>query len=113
MDAALARHDAILRAEIERSHGTIAKFMGDGVLAVFDHPADAVTAAVNAQVTLAAEQWPGTPLRVRMGIHTGEVRARGGDVFGPNVNLAARIQGAAHGGQILLSANTELLVRDS
>ena len=113
MDAALARHDAILRAEIARSHGAVAKFMGDGVLAVFDHPADAVTAAVNVQVALAAEQWSGKPLRVRMGIHTGEVRVRGGDVFGPNVNLAARIQGAAHGGQILLSANTELLVRDS
>jgi predicted ATPase/class 3 adenylate cyclase len=113
MDAALARHDAILQAEIERSGGVVSKHRGDGVMALFDRPADAVTATVAAQLVLRNEQWPGAPLRVRMGIHTGEVRTRAGDVFGPDVNLAARIENAAHGGQILVSASTESLVRNS
>jgi predicted ATPase/class 3 adenylate cyclase len=113
MDAALARHDAILQAEIERSGGVVSKHRGDGIMALFDRPADAVTATVAAQLVLRNEQWPGAPLRVRMGIHTGEVRTRAGDVFGPDVNLAARIENAAHGGQILVSASTESLVRNS
>ncbi|MGH9271690.1 MAG: adenylate/guanylate cyclase domain-containing protein, partial [Ilumatobacteraceae bacterium] len=113
MDASLVRHDDILRTEVERSRGVVAKHTGDGVLAIFDVPLDAVRAAVAAQVALRAEPWPGPPLRVRMGIHTGEARMRDGDAFGPSVNLAARIQTAAHGGQILLSAATEALVRIS
>jgi predicted ATPase/class 3 adenylate cyclase len=111
MDAALGRHDAILRAEIERFSGVVTKHRGDGVMAIFDRPANAVRAALAAQLALQDEQWPGAPLRVRMGIHTGEVRSRAGDIFGPDVNLAARIENAAHGGQILISASTEPLVR--
>jgi predicted ATPase/class 3 adenylate cyclase len=113
MDAALARHDAILQSEIERHRGAVIKHRGDGVLAMFDDPVDGVRAAVAAQLALHAEQWPGPPLRVRMGLHTGEVRVRGGDLFGPTVNLAARIENAAHGGQMLLSSTTEALVRGS
>jgi predicted ATPase/class 3 adenylate cyclase len=113
MDAALARHDAILRTEIERFGGTIRKHRGDGVLAVFDRPTDVPPALIAAQLALQDEEWPGAPLRVRMGAHTGEVRHRSGDIFGPEVNLAARVENAAHGGQILLSAATESLVRES
>jgi predicted ATPase/class 3 adenylate cyclase len=112
MDASLVRHDAILRTEIERCHGVVAKHTGDGVLALFDAPSDAVQAAVASQVALRAEPWAGAPLRVRMGINTGEARLRGGDAFGPSVNLAARIEDAAHGGQILVSATTAALIRD-
>ncbi len=113
MDAALARHDAILEDEIAKHRGVVVKHSGDGVLAAFDNPADGVKAAIAAQVALHSEQWPGPPLRVRMGLHTGDVRVRGGDVFGPTVNLAARIENAAHGGHILVSATTEALVRGS
>ena len=60
-----------------------------------------------AQVALGAERWPErAELRVRMGLHTGEAVERDGDYFGPAVNLAARIMGAAHGGQILATATT-------
>ena len=45
-------------------------------------------------------------LRVRMGLHTGEVDERDGDYFGPAVNRAARIMAAGHGGQMLVSAAT-------
>jgi predicted ATPase/class 3 adenylate cyclase len=113
MDAALARHDAILHAEVERFGGVVSKHRGDGVMAIFDRPADAVKATVAAQLALRAEPWPVAPLRVRMGVHTGEVRSRAGDIFGPDVNLAARIENAAHGGQILVSARTETLVRNA
>ena len=112
MDASLVRHDTILQCEIDRVGGVITKHRGDGVLAIFERPSDAVEATIAAQRALAVEQWPGPPLKVRMGVHTGEVRDRDGDVFGPNVNLAARIQDAAHGGQVLVSESTEPLVRN-
>ena len=51
-------------------------------------------------------------LRVRMGLHTGEVVQREGDYFAPAMNRAARLMAAGHGGQILLSAATYELVRD-
>jgi predicted ATPase/class 3 adenylate cyclase len=113
MEETLVRHDEILGAEISRFGGLITKHTGDGVMAVFESPASAVSATVAAQLALRDERWPGAPARVRMGVHTGEVRRRAGDFFGPSVNLAARIEGAAHGGQILASASTEALVHDS
>ena len=76
-------------------------------MAVFAVPVSAVTAAVAAQRGLFAETWPhGCAIRVRMGIHTGEVESRGGDFFGPAVNRTARIMSAGHGGQVLLSEAT-------
>ena len=54
-----------------------------------------VRAALDAQTTLANAQWPtSTPIRVRMGLHTGETAERDGDYFGPAVNRAARIMAA-------------------
>ncbi len=62
-------------------------------------------------VGLLAEPWPDTcPIRVRMGIHTGDAEARGGDYFGPAVNRTARIMSAGHGSQILLSDSTAAIV---
>ena len=95
------------RSAIAGSGGEIVKTTGDGLMAVFAVPADAVTAAVAAQHGLFAETWPiGCAIRVRMGIHTGEVESRGGDFFGPAVNRTARIMSAGHGGQVLLSEAT-------
>ena len=106
MRQALARHDAILSSAIDGNDGDIVKTTGDGLMAVFDGALDAVRASVAAQRALIAEPWPTTaPIRVRMGIHTGEAESRGGDYFGPAVNRAARIMAAGHGGQILLSAS--------
>jgi predicted ATPase/class 3 adenylate cyclase len=104
MQGALGRHDVLLRSAIAEARGNVVKTMGDGLMAVFGAPVAAVSAAIAAQHALLEESWPaGCAIRVRMGIHTGEAEARGGDFFGPAVNRAARIMAAGHGGQILLS----------
>ena len=73
--------------------------------------ADGLGAAVDAQARLGAELWPdGAGIRVRMGLHTGEVEERGGDYFGPAVNRAARLMAVAHGGQVVCSEVTAGLV---
>ena len=104
MQTALARHDALVRAAIVSSGGTVVKMTGDGVYAAFDEPVGALAAAVSIQRGIAA---PGDEdaleLRVRCGLHLGEVERRDDDYFGGAVNRAARIMAAAHGGQILLS----------
>ena len=105
MDAALARHDEIMRATIGAHRGYIFSTAGDAFAASFARPGDAVDAAVEAQQGLAAEPWPSdAAILVRMGIHTGEAVERGGDYFGPTLNLGARIMSAGHGGQVLISA---------
>jgi class 3 adenylate cyclase len=111
MQSALARHEVLLRTAIEGSDGDVVKTTGDGLMAVFTAPVAAVSAAIAAQVALFAEPWPSAcPIRVRMGIHTGEAEARGGDFFGPAVNRTARIMAVGHGGQVLLSGSTVALL---
>ncbi|HXY91420.1 MAG TPA: adenylate/guanylate cyclase domain-containing protein, partial [Acidimicrobiia bacterium] len=113
MHEALARHDAILRDAIESHHGHVVKTTGDGFHAVFVTASDAVGASVDAQLGLAAESWGATgPLRMRMGVHSGLAELRDGDYYGTAVNRAARLMGAAHGGQIVVSLVTEELIRD-
>ena len=71
-------------------------------------------AAVLGQRAMAAEPWPdGAEVRVRMGIHTGEIESIGGDVIGYDINRTARIAALAHGGQVLLSGTTRALVADA
>ena len=113
MRHALARHDTILREAIEQHGGHVFKTIGDAFCAAFARATDAVAAAVAAQRALAAEPW-GTdgPGRVRMALHTGVADERGGDYFGPPLNRVARLLDTAHGGQVLLSAATQELVRD-
>ena len=124
MQAALARHDRLLRHAIESSDGCIVKSTGDGVYAVFAGAADALAACLAAQRALQArEDGASNPepaasdartpiaLPVRMGLHTGVAELREGDYFGAVLNRAARIMSAAHGGQVLLSAATAELVR--
>jgi predicted ATPase/class 3 adenylate cyclase len=114
MRNALARHDEILRSVVEMHDGHVVKTTGDGLHAAFTTALDALTAAVDAQRALTAERWaPPDPLRIRMGVHTGEADVRDLDYYGPAVNRAARVSAAAQGGQILLSAATVELVRDS
>lgn len=114
MRPALARHDALLHNSIETHRGRIVKRTGDGLHAVFESALDGVAAALAAQEALLAEPWPEEtgPLRVRMGLHTGESEAREGDYYGSEVNRAARLMSIGHGGQVLLSNATALLVRD-
>jgi predicted ATPase/class 3 adenylate cyclase len=104
-------HAAIVRRAIARGDGVEVSTEGDSFFVVFPNPAGALKAAVSAQRGLADHRGDnGAPLRVRMGLHTGE-GVRGGDNYvGIDVNRAARIAGAAHGGQVLLSGSTRALV---
>src|SRR6266508_3446983 len=118
MNSALAQHDLILRAAIESNHGYAIKTTGDGIHAVFEKAIDAVNATLAAQRNLQSlnliSQSPITnlPLKVRMGLHTGEAELRAGDYFGQALNRAARIMAVGSGGQILLSSITADLARE-
>jgi class 3 adenylate cyclase len=69
---------------------------------------------VAAQRALAADDWPMEgPLRVRMGLHTGEGILGGDNYLGLDVHRAARIAAAGHGGQVLISATTRGLVSNA
>jgi predicted ATPase/class 3 adenylate cyclase len=111
MRSALARHDVLLTTAIGSANGVVVKATGDGMMAVFEVPTDALAAGIAAQRALQQEPWPATcAISVRMGIHTGDAESRRGDFFGPAVNRTARIMSAGHGGQILLSEATATLV---
>jgi DNA-binding NarL/FixJ family response regulator/class 3 adenylate cyclase len=115
MRGALLRHDEIVESVVEQHSGTVVRPRGEGDsrFAVFVRAKDAVDAAAAIARALAAEQWPTPmPVRVRMGLHTGEADLRDGDYYGPAVNRCARLRGLAHGGQILLSGVTAGLVGD-
>jgi len=113
MSRALAGHDTLMRAAVGKHRGTLVKMTGDGMHAVFVDPADALGAAMTAQVSLADPATThGVPLQVRCGLHVGVVERRRNDYFGTAVNRAARIMAAAHGGQTLLSQAVVELLRD-
>jgi class 3 adenylate cyclase len=113
MQAALARHDEILREGITAQGGQVVKGRGDGVHAVFATADAAVRAAIDCQLAMDAEVWAvSEPLRVRIGLHTGVAQLREGDYFGSSVNRAARLMDLAHGGQIVCSQATADLARE-
>jgi predicted ATPase/class 3 adenylate cyclase len=104
-------HAAILRRAIRDGGGVEVSTEGDSFFAVFASPVAAVEAAVAAQRGLAGHRWPdGFPVRVRMGLHTGDGVLGGDNYVGIDVNRAARIAGAAHGGQVIVSDATRALV---
>jgi predicted ATPase/class 3 adenylate cyclase len=104
-------HAAILRRAIRDQDGVEVSTEGDSFFAAFASPVAAVAAAVAAQRGLAAHRWPpGHPVRVRMGLHTGEGVLGGDNYVGIDVNRSARIAGAAHGGQVIVSGATRSLV---
>src|SRR6516165_1499179 len=92
MRAAVARHDELLIAAVDDHGGRVFSTMGDGVAAAFGSAPAAVAPALAAQRALGAEAWPTeAPLRVRIGLHTGEAELRDDDYFGTAVNRAARL----------------------
>jgi predicted ATPase/class 3 adenylate cyclase len=113
MNAALGRHNEILRDAIATHGGRVVKTTGDGVHAAFSTAHDALNAAVAAQLGFAVEPFDDIGgLGVRMGVHTCEVEFREGDYYGSGVNRAARLMSVAHGGQIVASAATADVGRD-
>lgn len=116
MRAALARHDHLVEEHVKAHEGVLVRPRGEGDsrFAVFARATDALAAACDLQLALHRESWPPeTPLRARIALHTGEADLREGDYYGSAVNRCARLRAIAHGGQVLVSASTEELVRDS
>jgi predicted ATPase/class 3 adenylate cyclase len=112
--ALLERHRQVLRTGFERHNGVEVGTEGDSFFVVFATPAGAVAAAADGQLALARTDWPAdAPIRVRMGIHTGNGMLADGSYVGPDVNRAARIAAAGHGGQVLVSETTAALVARS
>jgi predicted ATPase/class 3 adenylate cyclase len=104
MDTALQRHDQLIATLITDHHGRVVKHTGDGSCSVFESATEALLAAGAISHAMDSEEWPTSrPLRVRIGAHRGIAVQRDRDVFGPVVNRAARIEAAAHAGQILAS----------
>ncbi len=109
----LETHRGIVRGAASEAGGTEVDTQGDAFFFVFHTPSLAVRAAIAAQRALAAQSWPGgVAVRVRMGIHTGEAAVSGGTFVGMDVHRAARVTAAAHGGQVLLSEASRVLVQD-
>jgi predicted ATPase len=105
MRKAVARHDQLLCDVIGDHGGVVFATMGDGLAAAFQTASAAVSCAVEAQRLLDQESWEtARPLRVRMGLHTGEAELRDGDYFGTAVNRAARLVAVGHGGQVICSS---------
>ena len=115
--ALMTRYYDAARAVLERHGGTVEKFVGDAVMAVFGIPVATEEDALRA-VRAAVELRDGVHelgLEARIGVNTGEVVAGEGDtlVTGDAVNVTARLEQAAAPGEILLGAETVRLVRDA
>jgi len=101
MKAAVARHDALMRAAIEAHGGYVFKTVGDAFCAAFRTAPEAIRAAVEAQRALHQEDFSSVDgLHVRAALHSGYAHERDGDYFGPTVNRVARLLAIGHGGQI-------------
>src|SRR3954463_15720316 len=99
----LTERRAILDKIIGEHRGRIANTAGDSVLAEFGSAVDAVKCAVDAQAALAEVNSglaPDRRINFRIGVHTGDVMVRAGDLFGDGVNIAARLQTLAEGGRV-------------
>jgi len=107
---ALSAQRALLRAAFADYGGQEMGTEGDGFFVVFSSAADAVHCCVVAQRALSGHDWPdGIPVRVRMGLHSGEPVRHADGYVGLDVHRAARIAAVAHGGQVVLSEATRQL----
>src|SRR5262245_60193293 len=100
--AALATIREATQNQIKGHRGRIANTAGDSVLAEFGSAVEAVSCALALQQELTSGQ--GEKLKLRVGIHLGDVVAKSGDLFGTAVNVAARLEGIAQPGGIVVSA---------
>jgi predicted ATPase/class 3 adenylate cyclase len=109
--AVLERQQGLVRAAVARNAGIEVSTEGDAFFLVFSDPLEALAACVEVQRALAAEPWPDdAAVRVRMGAHTGQGTLGGDNYVGLDVNRAARVAAAAHGGQVLVSGTTSSLL---
>jgi predicted ATPase/class 3 adenylate cyclase len=103
----LSEHRCLVRQAVVAHSGVEVDTQGDAFLCAFARGSDAVEAAAEAQRLLAA-----TPVRVRMGVHTGEPTRTAEGYVGVDLHRGARVMAAAHGGQVLLSEATRSLLGD-
>jgi len=104
----LAAHDELVETYVEKYRGLIVKTQGDGHMVVFTTPQLALRAALDIQRAFGAKwnhsrELRRTPIRVRVGLHTGTAIERSGDYLGQNVALAARVAAQASGGEVLVT----------
>ncbi len=111
----LREHNEIVRDQVRVHRGFEVKSQGDGFMIAFASPSDAVDGAIAIQRALGMriERGAVEPIRVRMGLHTGEAIRERDDFFGRNVVLAARIAAQARGGEILVSGPLKELAEAS
>jgi predicted ATPase/DNA-binding SARP family transcriptional activator len=111
MAAAMARHDKLVRASVDRHDGYVFATGGDSFGVAFHRAADAVSWATDLQAAMRGGLWPDkVEIRLRIGLHTGETEEREQGYFGPAVNVAARLAAAGHGGQTLVTGATYALL---
>lgn len=114
MSEALRLHDDVMRSVLGKHGGYVFSTAGDSFGAAFQLPDAAVQAAIEITDQLGGMAWPEqVKLRVRIGIHVGVAEERDGNYFGQSVNLAARVEQAARGGQILASDALAAVVKDT
>jgi class 3 adenylate cyclase len=101
----LEAHDRIVRDRVAAHDGNIVKSQGDGFMVTFASVEQAVRCAIEIErgFEKGGRRLRKTPIRVRIGIHVGQVVAKDGDLFGRNVAYAARVAAEADGGEILVS----------
>jgi class 3 adenylate cyclase/streptogramin lyase len=104
----LARHHAIVRAQLRRFGGREVDTAGDGFFAIFEQPGSAIRCAC-----ALSDATPELGIQIRAGLHTGEVEATREDVRGIAVHVGARIMSKATGGEVLVSSTTRDLVAGS
>ena len=111
-EAARARHHQLLQQAIQANQGVVFQIIGDAFCAAFYRAGDALKAAVQAQRQFQEEPWGEIPIRVRMGIHTGEAEVHEEEYHGYlTLSLSQRLMSAGYGGQILISGAAEHLLR--
>ncbi|GJM38538.1 MAG: hypothetical protein DHS20C19_19050 [Acidimicrobiales bacterium] len=110
--ADLRAHNAIVEGAVARHRGSVVKHQGDGFMLTFPSAWMAVQAAFEVNERLQGVRATGEqPLRVRMGMHTGEVIVDdSGDLFGRHVNIAARIANEASAAEVLVSTVTRAVL---
>ena len=108
------RHHAILQAAIQAQQGYIFHVIGDAFCAAFSTANQALTAAWQAQQRLYSEDWGNTPIKVRMGIHTGQAEIQASGDYSGYLTLSRvqRLMSAGYGQQTLISQETEQLLTD-
>jgi class 3 adenylate cyclase len=116
MAEALERHDRTVARVVSSHDGRLLKARGEGdsAFVVFEAATSAVNAAVELQQTITETSWStAEPLRVRIGVSTGDVVDRDNDILGLAIARARRIRGLARGGEIVLGAATAAIVLDT